>query len=170
MNSYEHITAFFVYGTLKSGHLRGRLWPCKPQSIEPAVIRAALFDLGPYPAITPGNGWVLGELWKFMPSDMQTTKTVLDQIEGYQELGQGNEYDRRVVDAEYPTLSGCLTEKAFSYFAADPKVLEMARPIPPFGPTRFRRFLQVFPRNSRPNRTFSRNGLVATMVSDPSTI
>jgi gamma-glutamylcyclotransferase (GGCT)/AIG2-like uncharacterized protein YtfP len=132
MNSHELITAFFVYGTLKSGHLRGGLWPCKPLAIEPAVARAALFDLGPYPAITPGNDWVLGELWKFSPSDMSKTKTVLDQIEGYQELGQGNEYDRRVVDAQYQTLSGYHTEKAFAYFAADPKVLEIARPIPPF--------------------------------------
>ena len=132
MNSHENITAFFVYGTLKSGHLRGGLWPCKPLSIEPAVIQAALFDLGPYPAITPGNGWVLGELWKFRPADMHRTKTVLDQIEGYQELGLENEYDRRIVDAEHANLSRYHTERAFAYFAADPKVLEMARPIPPF--------------------------------------
>lgn len=46
----EEPNAFFVYGTLKQKQLRGGMWPRKPASIAPGVVRARLFDMGPYPA------------------------------------------------------------------------------------------------------------------------
>ena len=155
MNLQENVSAFFVYGTLKFGQLRGGLWPCKPQSIEPAVVLAKLFDLGSYPAITPGTDWVFGELWKFRLEDMARTIIVLDQIEGYQELAKGNEYDRRVVDAEHQNSTGFRSQKAFAYFVADLKVLSFAKPIPPFL-TAFDRWVAAWPApSSKVPKSFS---------------
>lgn len=128
----EQPKAFFVYGTLKSGHLRGNAWPCKPLSVEPAIVQANLYDLGPYPAIVPGKGWVLGELWTFLEEDMAETILVLDRVEGYQELGKGNEYERKVVETEVHSVTGAQFQKAFAYFAANPKVAALAKPIEAF--------------------------------------
>ena len=48
----------FVYGTLKRGEARARLWPRKPQAVEPATVRGTLYDLGDYPALVPGDDTV----------------------------------------------------------------------------------------------------------------
>lgn len=125
----EEPNAFFVYGTLKQKQLRGGMWPRKPASIAPGVVRARLFDMGPYPAAlrdssddarpvaqqsaiaqqstdtlrssekATGDVWLLGEIWQFRHVDLAETKRVLDQIEGYQPGASNNEYVRTVVDA-----------------------------------------------------------------------
>src|SRR5687768_17088800 len=56
----ESISAVFVYGTLKQGDVRAHLWPRPPQSIEPAVIRGRMHDLGPYPALVDGGDPIAG--------------------------------------------------------------------------------------------------------------
>jgi len=73
-------TAFFVYGTLKQNQLRGSMWPRKPLSVVPGIVRARLFDIGPYPAALQGEAWLLGEIWQFQQVDLSETKKVLDQI------------------------------------------------------------------------------------------
>ena len=78
----------FVYGTLKRGHCREKHWPYEPLCVEPAVVGGILYDLGPYPALLPGTGLVLGELWHFQPEQIGETIAVLDRIEGYDPQGQ----------------------------------------------------------------------------------
>ncbi len=132
MNTND-ITAFFVYGTLKKSYLRGGLWPRKPRRIVAGTIQSDLYDLGPYPAAAPGNHWLLGEIWEFDHADMDPTIAELDQIEGYNPLRENNEYSRQIVMAEmvgpeYRPQS----VRAFAYFAAQPKRLDVARKIMPF--------------------------------------
>lgn len=128
-----NISAFFVYGTLKKSYLRGGLWPRKPIRILLGTIQSDLFDLGSYPAAAPGTQWLLGEIWEFLPEDMDPTIAELDQIEGYNPGSDANEYHRRVVTAEFPGPDELpLHTQAFAYFAAQPKQLEAARKIRPF--------------------------------------
>lgn len=93
----DGITSFFVYGTLKQGQLREGCWPHVPLSIQTAFVRGALFDLGPYPAMTSGDDWVAGELWTFAARQIATTLRTLDGIEGYQPGRTRNLYIRMVL-------------------------------------------------------------------------
>jgi gamma-glutamylcyclotransferase (GGCT)/AIG2-like uncharacterized protein YtfP len=126
------IQAFFVYGTLQRTQLRGGLWPRQPIAVQPAIVRAELYDLGPYPAIQRGHDWVLGELWEFAIEDMPETSRVLDQIEGFDALGHENEYVRDELDAMFfdPT-SNPITIPAWAYFCANPSRLKRARRMEP---------------------------------------
>jgi gamma-glutamylcyclotransferase (GGCT)/AIG2-like uncharacterized protein YtfP len=126
--------SFFVYGTLKRSHLRGNLWPRKPREIVPALIQANLYDMGPYPAAALGDHWILGELWRFTPEDMPATVIALDRIEGYETLGQGNEYVRRMVEVLFEENGQEGKQIAFAYFMADPKLIATARIILPTRP------------------------------------
>ena len=82
MNS--KLNRVFVYGTLKSGQIRESMWPHSPIEILPMKTRGRLYDLGPYPAMTTGDDWVLGEVWRFDFDQMPATLETLDAIEGYQ--------------------------------------------------------------------------------------
>lgn len=73
----------FVYGTLKSSESRASAWPLPAISVEPAVVRGTLFDLGDYPALGPGDRLVLGELWRLADEHLAPTLRVLDVIEGF---------------------------------------------------------------------------------------
>jgi gamma-glutamylcyclotransferase (GGCT)/AIG2-like uncharacterized protein YtfP len=88
------LDSIFVYGTLKSGHLRASMWPCEPLSIRPATIRAELYDTGPFPAILAGEDDVLGELWTLKREDVSRTLRVLDEVEGFDASRQDNLYVR----------------------------------------------------------------------------
>jgi gamma-glutamylcyclotransferase (GGCT)/AIG2-like uncharacterized protein YtfP len=133
MMSAPQVSAFFVYGTLKRSFLRGGLWPKKPLRIVAGTIQSDLFDLGPYPAAAPGMHWLLGEIWEFQPEDMEQTIRELDLIEGYDPHRVGNEYIRQVVSAEFAGQDSVpSTILAYAYFAAEPKQIEIARPIKPF--------------------------------------
>ncbi len=132
MNTND-ISAFFVYGTLKKSYLRGGLWPRKPLRIVAGAIQSDLYDLGPYPAAAPGKHWLLGEIWEFNYADMDPTIAELDLIEGYNPLRENNEYTRQIVTAEIlGPESRPQKLRAFAYFAAQPKRLEVARKIKPF--------------------------------------
>ncbi|MEX2186090.1 MAG: gamma-glutamylcyclotransferase family protein [Pirellulales bacterium] len=92
---HDAVAAVFVYGTLKRGECRQRCWPRVPIAVEPAVIRGRLYDLGPYPALGPGDDRVRGELWCFDVDAMPETLRVLDEVEGATQLGDF--YYRRII-------------------------------------------------------------------------
>lgn len=89
------INAIFVYGTLKRGECRAQFWPHPPRRVEPAMIRGRLYDLGPYPALGPGEDIVRGEVWFLAPEHVDETLRVLDEVEGADRLK--NAYYRRIV-------------------------------------------------------------------------
>jgi gamma-glutamylcyclotransferase (GGCT)/AIG2-like uncharacterized protein YtfP len=112
-NRLEHV---FVYGTLKQGQERERCWPLTPQSINRAWTHGRLYDLGPYPALLAGNDRVLGQVWSFLPSDIERVLVVLDEIEGTNQGDGDNLYDRELVTV-YLDDGSSLT--ANTYFYAD---------------------------------------------------
>lgn len=127
------VSAFFVYGTLKKSYLRGGLWPRKPIRILAGAIQSDLFDLGPYPAALPGTNWLLGEIWEFNHGDLDPTIAELDLIEGYHPSRENNEYIRRIVTVEFAGIESTPQRvRAYAYFAAQTKRLEVARKIQPF--------------------------------------
>lgn len=122
----EHLP-IFVYGTLKRGEVREQMWPHAPAEVREATLQAALFDLGPYPAITDGNNQVAGELWHVTAEHMDATLAALDEIECY---GQGGVdlYVRRVV-----TCRDAAGEEhsAWTYFYADEEALASRSRVAP---------------------------------------
>lgn len=109
----EHV---FFYGTLMSPFNRpGR------QRITPQLsytgrgnMRAALFDLGIYPAAVPSNddSLVWGEVYE--TSDPSSVLSVLDEIEGYRPSEPDRSlYTRVVTDV---TLEDGRVTKAWTYF------------------------------------------------------
>jgi gamma-glutamylcyclotransferase (GGCT)/AIG2-like uncharacterized protein YtfP len=89
------IHAVFVYGTLKRGECRARFWPHPPVRVERATIRGRLYDLGPYPALGPGEDIVRGEVWCLAPEYVDETLRALDEVEGATQLKTA--YYRRIV-------------------------------------------------------------------------
>lgn len=113
------LCSVFVYGTLQRGECREGCWPFPPQRVERARIRAQLFDLGEYPAMTAGDDWVLGECWQLASDEMARTLSVLDEIEGYTD-SPDDLFRRQVVDC---VLLGAEVEMeglAYAYFFAQP--------------------------------------------------
>jgi gamma-glutamylcyclotransferase (GGCT)/AIG2-like uncharacterized protein YtfP len=89
----------FVYGTLMRGQCREKCWPYPPLRVDPAMIRATLYDLGAYPAIADGTGLVRGEVWELRPEHMTETLRVLDRVEGFAQRDD-DLFVRRVVDCK----------------------------------------------------------------------
>jgi len=118
----------FVYGTLKRGEVRERCWPAKPIAVEPATVRGALYDLGPYPALAVGDDIVAGELWQLAPGDMPATLAALDRVEGY--AGNDDDLYRRVI-VECQTSDG--STRAWTYMLAGEAMLSAAKRILPSG-------------------------------------
>lgn len=115
MSAETVASTIFVYGTLKAGEERGRMWPRAPVRIRTAWIEAELYDLGPYPAILAGTDRVRGEAWEIAPEHLDITLRVLDEIECYG-IADVDLYVRREVlcyceDGE--------VVKAHTYFLAD---------------------------------------------------
>jgi gamma-glutamylcyclotransferase (GGCT)/AIG2-like uncharacterized protein YtfP len=76
----------FFYGTLMAGFDRRRRAGIddKLTYVGRGTIRAALFDLGLYPAAVPApEGSVLGEVYEM--AERETVLAALDEIEGYRE-------------------------------------------------------------------------------------
>lgn len=129
------LNALFVYGTLKEGHLRSRMWPHAPQSIEPAIVRGRLLDLGAYPGLIEGDEWVLGELWTLAENHMPRTLAVLDEVEGYDSIANCGLYVRRAIPVwslhSHDGPSHEPTRRAFTYLIADEYRIATARHIHP---------------------------------------
>ena len=127
MPEYAETVAFFVYGTLKRGECREHCWPRPPLEILPGTIAAELYDLGPYPAIRPGNDRVLGEIWRVAGEDLAETVRILDEIEGFSG-GANDLYVRRKVSA---TTTAGEKFQAWTYFFARDFGCTTARRIAP---------------------------------------
>lgn len=127
------LNALFVYGTLKQGHLRSRMWPHAPQSIEPAMVRGRLLDLGAYPGLIEGDEWVLGELWTLAEGHVPRTLAVLDQVEGYDAVADRGLYIRRAIPVwtvhGNDDPSDQPSRHAFTYLIADLDRIAAARHI-----------------------------------------
>ena len=124
------IAAFFVYGTLKSNQIRGKMWPRVPLRVRAAIAAGTLFDLGPYPAMVPGDDWVSGELWEFELQDMPSVTERLDSIEGYCIGSTSNLYEREIVLTRVCDSRGLEQEiPAYTYFYGDSKIAESHRRI-----------------------------------------
>jgi len=126
MTPTEVPVAVFVYGTLKRGEVREWCWPASPIAVEPATVRGALYDLGPYPALIVGMDTVAGELWQFVPGDMPATLIALDRVEGF--AGQDDDLYRRVI-VDCKTAAG--STRAWTYELAKAELLITARRIFP---------------------------------------
>ncbi len=120
------VCAVFVYGTLQRGECRAHHWPHPPRQIEDATIRGRLYNLGPYPALAPGDDTVAGELWTIAPEHFQETLAVLDEVEAA--AGTGQLYQRRLVMCS--TASG-REVAAYVYFYARPHALAAYPTIAP---------------------------------------
>jgi gamma-glutamylcyclotransferase (GGCT)/AIG2-like uncharacterized protein YtfP len=97
--------------------------------IAEATIRAALYDLGPYPAIGPGDDLVRGEVWQLLPEQMDATLRVLDEVEGYAQQPD-DLYTRRLVTCR---LDDGAEVTAWTYFYRDLEELRRARRVLPNG-------------------------------------
>ncbi len=119
MPTEKHLP-IFVYGTLKRGEVRERMWPRGAVLIEEATARGRLFDLGSYPALADGDDVIRGELWHVREEDLPVTLDSLDAIECY-----GNEevdlYVRRIIECR--TLGGDV-RRAYTYLFANPDELD----------------------------------------------
>lgn len=119
----------FVYGTLKTGQCRENAWPIRPRRILRSWTLGRLHDIGPYPALTAGNDRVLGEVWIFDRSAIHATLSVLDQIEGTNQPGFANEYDR--VRQPVFRFDSEASHQAHVYLFADPERLKQCRYVSP---------------------------------------
>lgn len=146
-------TNVFVYGTLKRGQCREKMWPRPPLSIRPGYVRGTLFDLGPYPAMwcadchewesaaASGNDhcdcdWIEGEIWTLAKSDMAITIEELDEIEETNQPSVCNQYDQILVRAyETPCQAGNKTPSilALTYQFSDIRKLPATYRMQPVG-------------------------------------
>jgi gamma-glutamylcyclotransferase (GGCT)/AIG2-like uncharacterized protein YtfP len=94
----------FFYGTLMAGFDRRRRadLDSKLSFIGRGTIRAALFDVGLYPAAVPAlDGTVWGEVYEM--TDAGAVLTALDEIEGYRAGDPDHSlYLRQTVDVRLP--------------------------------------------------------------------
>jgi len=78
----------FVYGTLKRGH-GNHHWLAGAHFLGEAELPdVVLHDLGPFPMAVPGEGTVIGEVYRIDAASLDR----LDRLEGYPRL-----YDRQVL-------------------------------------------------------------------------
>lgn len=124
----DRTNVLFVYGTLKQGECRGPIfnqWMKDDMfKVVPATTKADLYDLGPYPAILPGDNTVYGEAIVLKDNRlMQELIPTLDMIEGYSGRPDhpGNLYVRKVVEV---TLASGEKVRAVTYFFANEEVLK----------------------------------------------
>lgn len=109
----EHV---FFYGTLMTPFNRPGRQRVNPKLslVGRGAIRAALFDLGIYPAAVPADddSRVLGELYEI--EDSQSVLAALDEIEGYRpNEPERSLYTRVLTDV---TLENGRVQPAWAYF------------------------------------------------------
>lgn len=95
----DNLNHVFVYGTLKRGECRERCWPLPPYAVQSAWTLGELFDTGPYPALLLGSDCVAGELWSYRTADISHVQDALDIVEGTNQPGVPNQYDRVPITA-----------------------------------------------------------------------
>ncbi len=130
------ICDFFVYGTLKRGQCRERMWPRQPIGVRHAFVLGRLYDLGPYPAIRFDGersdlDWIRGEVWTIARPDFPETIAALDRIEQTNQPGHQNLYDQVIVRVhEVPEISSP-SGLALAYQYASCHSLDAKRLSPP---------------------------------------
>jgi hypothetical protein len=100
----------------------------------PGIVRARLFDMGPYPAALKGMRGCSARFGNSSQEDLPETQKVLDQIEGFRPGASNNEYLRHEVDA-YIALQPKMSNSQVScwmYLAPDEYRLVGKREIVPF--------------------------------------
>jgi gamma-glutamylcyclotransferase (GGCT)/AIG2-like uncharacterized protein YtfP len=112
----------FVYGSLLSGlALHAALNGAKPLGL--ATTRGALYDLGPFPALSAGKRTVVGELYEVG----QEMLDELDQIEGFQANNpQDSLYLRQTITVTNHEDGQAHQAQAYFYN----RTLDSATPIP----------------------------------------
>lgn len=118
----------FVYGTLKRGQCREHCWPCAPRSVQPAFVRGSLLCLGPFPGLVEGEQWVRGEAWEIASADLAETLRVLDQIEGFQQPHEANQYERIETDF-FVRIDGPVSGRTITYYLADADLRRTGRVV-----------------------------------------
>lgn len=120
----------FVYGTLKRGQCREHCWPRVPLSVKPAFVRGRLLCLGPFPGLVQGEQWVRGEAWEIAENELAETLRVLDEIEGFQQPREANQYERIETD-RFARIGGSAIGHAITYVLADAKLRKRGRAVEP---------------------------------------
>ncbi|MEO1618257.1 MAG: gamma-glutamylcyclotransferase family protein [Planctomycetota bacterium] len=123
----EPVTSVFVYGTLKRGQCREHLWPHRPTRIVVARLQAELWGRHDYPALSPGDHLVTGELWQFQPEQVPMTVQVLDQIEGTNGNSPTDLYHRHVVQVRTDVNEQI---SAYTYYYARDPSEDGFQPVP----------------------------------------
>lgn len=110
---------FFVYGSLREGffnydkYLAGKVSEKKDARLE--NMRLYHMPYKGYPAITPGEDVILGEIMVINEDDYEATMKAMDEMEGFiSENNPENEYHKVVLEVE--NLQTEEKEKCYVYF------------------------------------------------------
>lgn len=104
----------FVYGTLMSGMPAAEMLTGAARLVGRGLVRGALYDLGKYPALRPGDGDVWGEVYAVAGA---ATLRRIDAYEGYDPSRPRSLFRRGRVDVR---LEDGSVIKAWAYFYALP--------------------------------------------------
>ena len=109
----------FVYGSLREGffnynkYLDGKVKSNREAKLE--NMNLYHMDYKGYPAITHGDGTVLGEIITINESDYESTMKAVDEMEGFiSENNPENEYHKIILEVE--DIQTNEKEKCFVYF------------------------------------------------------
>ena len=97
--STELVSSVFVYGTLKSGGpVRGLdSFPVEHRELQGKAKTAYpdyhMHDLGAFPAVSRGNHYIQGEVWKVS----KWVEDRIDEIEGYSGEDSQNMYNKQTI-------------------------------------------------------------------------
>lgn len=104
----------FVYGLLKRGFRLAKhpVLEAARQEIRAARVRGELYDLGEYPGLRRGEGWVEGEVHRF--SRIGEILKLMDEMEGYHpQAPEKGLYVREMVKANFDSGEAC---RAWTYY------------------------------------------------------
>jgi len=121
--SSELVTNVFVYGTLKSGgQLRGLdLFPSEHRELQGKAKTVYpdyhMFDLGAFPAVSRGEHYIQGEVWKVS----KWLEGKIDEIEGYSGEDSQNMYNKVKVQTSLgPAVMYIMDKETAESNASDP--------------------------------------------------
>ncbi|WP_297136253.1 gamma-glutamylcyclotransferase family protein [Terrisporobacter sp.] len=110
---------FFVYGSLREGffnydkYLAGKVLEKKDARLE--NMRLYHMPYKGYPAITPGEDVILGEIMVINEDDYESTMKAMDEMEGFiSENNPENEYHKIILEVE--NIQNKEKEKCYIYF------------------------------------------------------
>ena len=110
------LNKIFVYGTLLRSLERAH-WLARAQLLGVARVRGRLHDLGSYPGLMEGSGWVLGELYAI---DAETGRD-LDRVEGFDPSDEvGSLYRRVPTQVQLIATGETVTAETYVYNQAVP--------------------------------------------------